>query len=87
MPTLAQQLSTKEFVNRVFSDRQLGEVPGANVARRYGVSTGALRDGSLVRLPDLRIRAVSGLCGKPELMVQFWTADFFRKDNIPSYRW
>tara|TARA_R110000850_G_scaffold182504_2_gene308023 strand:+ start:142 stop:324 length:183 start_codon:yes stop_codon:yes gene_type:complete len=33
-------LSTKEFVNRVFSDRQLGEVPGANVARRYGVSTG-----------------------------------------------
>jgi hypothetical protein len=40
MSALTQQLPTKEFANRVFSDRQLGEVPGGNDARRYGVSTG-----------------------------------------------
>lgn len=25
--------------------------------------------------------------GKPGLMIHFWTANFLRKDNIPSYQW
>ena len=50
MSALAQKLSTKEIANRVFSDRQLGELLGGTDARRYGVVNRALRDGSLIRL-------------------------------------
>ncbi len=50
MSALAQQLSTKEIANRVFTDRQLGELLGGSDARRYGVVNRALRDGSLIRL-------------------------------------
>lgn len=50
MSSLAQRVSATSLRNRIFSERQLGEVLGGGSARRYGLVNRALKDGSLIRL-------------------------------------
>lgn len=50
MSSLAQQVSATSLRNRIFSERQLGEVLGGGSARRYGLVNRALKEGSLIRL-------------------------------------
>ena len=50
MSTLAQQVSTAGYADRLFSEQQLRELLGGGDARRYGLVNRALKDGSLIRL-------------------------------------
>lgn len=50
MSSLAQQVSTAGFADRLFNEQQLGELLGGGDARRYGLVNRALKDGSLIRL-------------------------------------
>lgn len=50
MSSLAQQVSAAGLGDRIFSERQLGEVLGGGNARRYGLVNRALKDGSLIRI-------------------------------------
>lgn len=50
MSALAQQVSAAGLADRIFTERQLGEVLGGSDARRYGLVNRALKDGSLIRL-------------------------------------
>jgi hypothetical protein len=50
MSILVQQVSTGGLADRIFSERQLGELLGGGNARRYGLVNRALKDGSLIRV-------------------------------------
>lgn len=50
MSSLANQVSESGLKNRIFTERQLGEVLGGGEARRYGLVNRAIKDGSLIRL-------------------------------------
>lgn len=50
MSVLAQQVSGAKLADRIFTERQLGELLGGGDARRYGLVNRALKDGSLIRI-------------------------------------
>jgi hypothetical protein len=50
MKALAQHIAEANLADRIFNERQLGEILGRSDARRYGLVHRALADGSLVRL-------------------------------------
>jgi len=50
MSSLTQQVVGAGLADRIFSERQLGDVLGGSAARRYGLVSRALKDGSLIRV-------------------------------------
>lgn len=50
MQNLVEQLHKAHYTNRIFTERQLGAVLGGSDARRYGVVSRALKDGTLLRI-------------------------------------
>lgn len=50
MSSLASKLSATGLADRIFDERKLAEVLGGSDARRYGLVSRALKDGSLIRI-------------------------------------
>jgi predicted transcriptional regulator of viral defense system len=50
MKSVVEHLKQANYTNRVFNERQLGDLLGGSDARRYGLVSRALKDGSLVRI-------------------------------------
>jgi hypothetical protein len=83
MSVLANLIAETSLGNRIFNERQLGEIIGKGDASRYGLVNRALKDGSLVRLK--RGAYLLGECYRSETFHPFAVAQALLPGSYVSF--